>query len=60
MELAWVSIAEVAEKIDLPLAVGKELRIEFICVKGQRSVQDRAGPVLARIMKSGSMMISLG
>src|SRR5713226_901432 len=38
VELAWISIAQVAEQIDLPLAVRKELRIQFVCVKtGHRS-----------------------
>src|SRR6266852_6387127 len=38
VELAWVSVAQVAEKIDLPLAVRKEFRIEFVRVKaGHRS-----------------------
>jgi len=33
VEPTWVSIAQVAEKIDLPLAVRKEFRIQFVCVK---------------------------
>src|SRR5216683_1580196 len=33
VEFAWVSIAQVAEKIDLPLAVGKECRIQFVSVE---------------------------
>ena len=33
MELAWVSITQVAEKIHLPLAVRKEYRIQFICIE---------------------------
>jgi AcrR family transcriptional regulator len=33
VELVWVSIAQVAEEIDLPLAVGKECRIQFISVE---------------------------
>ena len=38
VELACVSIAQVAEKVDLPLAVRKEFRIELICVEpGHRS-----------------------
>jgi hypothetical protein len=38
VELAWVSIAQVAEKIDLPLAARKEFRIQLICVEtGHRS-----------------------
>jgi hypothetical protein len=38
VELARVSIAQVTEKIDLPLTVGKECRIQFICVEaGHRS-----------------------
>src|ERR1700680_3210949 len=32
VELVWVSIAQVAEKIGLPLAVRKEFRIQFACV----------------------------
>src|SRR6266478_2468412 len=38
VELARVSIAQVAEKIDLPLAVWKKCRIQFLCVEtGHRS-----------------------
>ena len=38
VKLAWVSIAQVTEKIDLPLAVGKECRIQFVRVEtGHRS-----------------------
>src|SRR5271165_3164158 len=38
VELRWVSVAQVAEKIDLPRAVRKEFRIQFVCVKtGHRS-----------------------
>jgi hypothetical protein len=38
VELVWVSIAQVAEKIDLPLAVREEFRIQFIRVEtGHRS-----------------------
>src|SRR5260370_13158504 len=38
VELAWISIAQVAEQIDLPLAVRKEFRIQFVRVKtGHRS-----------------------
>ena len=33
MELAGVSITEVADEIDLPLAVGKEFGVEFIGVE---------------------------
>src|SRR3989442_986387 len=33
VELARVSIAQVTEKIDLPLAVGKECRIQFVSVE---------------------------
>jgi len=39
VELAWVSVAQVAEKIDLPLAVKKEFRIQFVCVKNRTSVR---------------------
>src|SRR5260370_4141954 len=43
-ELAWVSIAQVAEKVDLPLAVGKEFRIQFVCVETrQRSAIQAQG-----------------
>src|SRR4029077_7516992 len=38
VELAGVSIAEIADKVDLPLAVWKECRIQFSCVEaGHRS-----------------------
>src|SRR5258708_7214854 len=38
VELAWVSIAQVAEKIHFPLAVRKECRIQFVSVEtGHRS-----------------------
>ena len=38
MELAWVSIAQIAQRIDLPLSVRKECRIQFIRVEtGHRS-----------------------
>src|SRR6266481_913362 len=38
VELARVSVTQVAEKIDLPLAVRKECRIQFVCVEtGHRS-----------------------
>jgi len=33
VELARVSIAQVTKKIDLPLAVGKECRIQFVSVE---------------------------
>src|SRR6267142_1349244 len=33
VELGGVAVAEVAEEIDLPLAVGKELGIEFVGVE---------------------------
>src|SRR5260370_8313220 len=33
VELAWVSIAQVAEKIHFPLAVRKECRIQFVSVE---------------------------
>ena len=33
VELAWVSLAQVAEEIDLPLTVRKECRIQFVCVE---------------------------
>ena len=38
VELAWVSIAQVAEEIDLPLAVRKEFGIQFVRIEtGHRS-----------------------
>ena len=38
IELARVSIAEIAEKVDLPFAIREEFRIEFVCVEaGHRS-----------------------
>jgi hypothetical protein len=33
VELAWVSIAQIAEKIHFPLAVRKECRIQFVSVE---------------------------
>src|SRR6266446_2195415 len=33
VELAWVSITQVAEEIDLPLTVRKECRIQFVCIE---------------------------
>src|SRR6266478_4901369 len=33
VELVWVSIAQVTEKIHFPLAVGKECRIQFVSVE---------------------------
>ena len=33
VQLAWVSIAQVAEEIDLPLAVGKEFGIQFVRIE---------------------------
>ena len=38
VELGFVSVAEIAEEADLPLAVGKKLCVEFVCVEtGHRS-----------------------
>jgi hypothetical protein len=38
VELAWVSLAQVAEEIDLPLAVRKEFGIQFVRIEtGHRS-----------------------
>src|SRR5580704_55531 len=33
VELAWVSIAQVADKIDPPLAIGKECRLQLVSVE---------------------------
>jgi len=47
VELRWVSIAQVAEKIDLPLAVRKKCRIQFLGVEpdiGPQSNPKRVQP----------------
>jgi len=41
VELVWISVAEIAEKVDLPFAVRKEFRIEFVCVEADIGPQSK-------------------